>query len=169
MTDVETQSSQRTVIAFISGLLIGGLLVWVFSSTPEDTKKADTGAATDVEQVQDDSASTTVDAGSASDEGSLKTADQDAGTSVSLEGTTFPEGKGWVVIRDHQDGMSGGILGAARYDTAVGLTPATVELLRPTVSGNTYEAVFYTDDGATSFDLSEDMPVEGTSVTFMAN
>ena len=38
MSEAEKQESQKTVVAFITGLLIGGLLVWVFSATPEDKK-----------------------------------------------------------------------------------------------------------------------------------
>ncbi len=57
MTDVETQASQRTVIAFISGLLIGGLLVWVFSGNPEDTKKVEEGGSQETTQEETDSTS----------------------------------------------------------------------------------------------------------------
>jgi hypothetical protein len=34
MSEAEKQEGQKTVVAFITGLLIGGLLVWVFSSSP---------------------------------------------------------------------------------------------------------------------------------------
>ncbi len=170
MTDVETQASQRTVIAFISGLLIGGLLVWMFSGNPEDTKKVDEAGSTDSEQVEGDSTQTeTEESSPAAAVGDLEVPNQDAGMSVALNGTSYSEGKGWVVIRDHRDGMSGGILGAARYDTALNLKPTAVPLLRATVAGGTYEAVFYTDAGGVTFDLSEDMPVAGSNVTFTAN
>lgn len=169
MTDVETQASKRTVIAFISGLLIGGLFVWVFSATPGDSKKADTGNTTD-SAVESKTEPTNGDSKDTSATGaSLTVTDQAAGTQVALGDTTFPEGIGWIVIRDHQDGMQGGVLGAARYDTALGLKPTAVDLLRGTVAGNTYEALFYTDAGASTFDLSEDMPIEGASAVFKAN
>lgn len=169
MTDVETQASQRTVIAFISGLLIGGLLVWMFSGNPEDTKKVDEAGSTDSEQVEENSTQTETNESSPVAGGDLEVPNQDAGMSVALNGTSYPEGKGWVVIRDYRDGMSGGILGAARYDTALNLKPTTVPLLRATVAGGSYEAVFYTDAGGMTFDLSEDMPVAGSNVMFTAN
>ena len=169
MTDVETQASQRTVIAFISGLLIGGLLVWVFSGNPEDTKKVEEGGSQETTQEATDSTSEEESSSEATNSGSLKISDQDAGMSVVLSYTTYPEGKGWIVVRDYRDGMSGGILGAARYDTVIGIKPKTIELLRATVSGGSYEAVFYTDEGAATFNLAEDMPIAGSNVTFTTN
>lgn len=170
MTDVDKQASQRTVVAFISGLLIGGLLVWVFSPAPENTKKAENNNTTTTEQTDSTKDTPTTGDTTASQEaqGSLKVDDQAAGTHVSLAATTFPAEKGWIVVRDHQEGVSGGILGAARYDTTTGLKPTSVELLRATVAGNTYEALFYSDAGAATFDLAEDAPVANSSTTFKA-
>lgn len=171
MTDVDKQASQRTVVAFISGLLIGGLLVWVFSPAPENTKKTENGNATTTEQTDGTKDTPTTGDTTASQtqaQGSLKVDDQAAGTHVSLAGTTFPAEKGWIVVRDHQEGVAGGILGAARYDTTTGLKPTSVELLRATVAGNTYEALFYSDAGAATFDLSEDAPVANSGATFKA-
>ena len=34
-SDVEQNDSQKTVVSFAAGLLIGGLLVWAFGGTPE--------------------------------------------------------------------------------------------------------------------------------------
>jgi hypothetical protein len=167
MTDVETQASQRTVVAFISGLLVGGLLVWVFSSTPADTKPTETENTNTAENVDGDpvrtqgsAADTTIDTNGHS----LSVPDQSAGTVVTLERVAYPSESGWIVVRDQS-----GILGAARYDIAAGLQPGVVELLRATVSGGTYEAVFYTNEGDLGFSLAEDKVVSGARASFRTN
>ena len=35
MSEQETQESSKTVVSFTVGLIVGGLLVWVFSGSPE--------------------------------------------------------------------------------------------------------------------------------------
>ena len=43
MAELQKEESQKTVVSFIVGLLIGGLLVWAFSGTAGETPKpADT-------------------------------------------------------------------------------------------------------------------------------
>ena len=54
MSEKEVNDSQKTVVAFIAGLLVGGLLVWVFSDTPaqapsEMTEDVESGETVDVE------------------------------------------------------------------------------------------------------------------------
>lgn len=177
MTDVETQASQRTVVAFISGLLIGGLLVWIFSPAPKDMEPSQNEETPNAEMTEEDTAGPSDDDSASSDTGAstatngraLSVADQEAGSSVTLERVAYPEENGWVVVREYANGTAGNVLGAARYDVALGLQPGTVNLVRPTVPGGTYEALFYTNEGALSFDLGEDMPVVGISARFSAN
>ncbi len=172
MTNVETQTSQRTVVAFISGLLIGGLLVWIFSATPdekkqnEDVTKTDSAekASTDSETAPKGEENTAASVGTNNSSRELSVADQKAGTMVTLGKVAYPNEGGWVVVRDAQ-----GVLGAARFDVAAGLQPTTVELLRPTFAGNTYEVVFYTNEGTVGFNLAEDKLVDGVSAKFTAN
>ncbi|HEU4677497.1 MAG TPA: hypothetical protein VFS75_02150, partial [Candidatus Paceibacterota bacterium] len=70
--------------------------------------------------------------------------------------------------RDYANDTAGRILGAARYDVKAGLVPTMVELVRPTIAGNTYQVSFYTDEGATTFKSGEDKPIEGGEATFTA-
>lgn len=177
MTDVETQASQRTVVAFISGLLIGGLLVWIFSSAPEEMEPTQNEETPNAEMVEENTTESEEEGSTSSQTGTntatngraLSVADQEAGSSVTLERVAYPSESGWVVVREYANGTAGNVLGAARYDVALGLQPGTVTLVRPTVSGGTYEALFYTNEGALSFDLGEDMPVVGISAQFQTN
>jgi len=193
-TDAEKQERQKTVVAFIAGLLIGGLLVWVFSSSSAtapsqeqqtqdggNTQMTDTSApmestnntntsnsmqnsTNDNAAMMDDSKGTTP----SSDSSSLSVADQAAGTSVALGNVSFPTTDGWVVVRDYDTGVAGKILGAARYSTGVGLIPTSVDLLRATEAGKTYQVVFYTENGDRIFDTKTDVQIDGISATFTA-
>jgi hypothetical protein len=55
--EVQEQQSQKTLVSFISGLLIGGLLMWVFSAEPKKTqttaKKETTTAAEIADKAKD--------------------------------------------------------------------------------------------------------------------
>jgi hypothetical protein len=178
MSEVEKQESQKTVVAFITGLLIGGLLVWVFSSSPEDTKQAEVGdetAQTEGAEKKDGTVEevklgevTTKAQPVVTGEGSITVVDQKAGSSVVLGALTYPATSGWVVVRDYKDNVPGNVLGAARYDTVAGLIPTSVELMRNTVSGNSYQIVYYTNSGVLDFTLGEDVVVNGPSATFKA-
>lgn len=188
MSETEKQEGQKTVVAFIAGLLIGGLLVWVFSSTPEEeatnTPTDDTseemsnssngsnnrsssngnGTASNANDTRSDTNQTSQVIG----EGSLVVADQAAGSVVAIDSVTFPTEEGWVVVRDYENGNPGSVLGAARYEVEVGLVPSDVRLLRATESGSTYQVTFYSESGDQVFDLADDQPIEGSGVTFTA-
>ncbi len=178
MTEVEKQEGQKTVVAFVTGLLIGGLLVWVFSSTPEGKNQPEEKSVkTDSEQVEQGDTKTeekTSETATVKEEivvgkGSLSIADQSAGSVVTLGKVEFPSRNGWVVVRDYADGKSGNVLGASRYSADEGLVPTTVELVRATTAGKTYQVVFFTDGGDTEFRLADDVLIEGTEAMFKAN
>lgn len=173
MTEAETQGGQKTVVAFITGLLIGGLLVWVFSSSPKSEptvtqntsdQSAQTNGKTNDQQATDATDKTAP----STNAGSVTVSDQKAGAVVKLSGAKFPEKVGWVVVRELQDGNPGNILGAARYSYDESLAPKEVDLQRETKAGSTYQVVFYTDNGDKVFDLKDDKLVEGISSTFKA-
>ena len=95
MTDVETQASQRTVVAFISGLLIGGLLVWIFSPAQKDMVATQNKDAQNAEMTEDNTSkestsSSETGASTDTDGHALSVATQDAGSSVILERVAYP-------------------------------------------------------------------------------
>lgn len=176
MSEVEKQESQKTVVAFITGLLIGGLLVWVFSSTPTSAPKeepekqsASTTSSTQVnketESVKTDSKK---DVNIVQGEGSIQVSDQKAGMTVTLGTTKLPTKSGWIVVRDYMDGTPGNILGAARFSADEGLVPTSVELMRQTTAGSSYQVVFYTNNGDLGFKVADDTIIDGIATTFKA-
>lgn len=176
MSEAEKQESQKTVVAFITGLLIGGLLVWVFSSTPDEKKNpeektTDTEQITKTEDVKGTESVEKVDVKvtEVTGTGSLTVLDQKAGKVVTLGKTEFPSTKGWVVVRDYMDGTPGNVIGAARYASDEGLVPTVVELVRETVAGSSYQVSFYNDIGDAGFSSAEDTQINGATATFKAN
>jgi hypothetical protein len=175
--DAEKQEGQKTVVAFIAGLLIGGLLVWVFSSTPDTNPQTDNETATTTEEPADTDNEAAVSGSLEEDQstnvsedgsGSLDVEDQTAGNTVTLNDVTYPTTDGWIVVRDYTNGVEGRILGASRYSTTAGLTPTSVSLLRDTVKGSTYKVMFYTENGDKKFSTAGDTAIEADSVTFTA-
>lgn len=198
MDEQKKQESQKTVVAFVAGLLIGGLLVWVFSASPETAAPTDQfetdglteDVSTDETEVdttpaapQNNTNGATVDTGIGDtsapeapvvDGFSFTVENQAAGSAVELGAAPqYPTQAGWVAVHEDADGELGNALGAARYNTAGGLTPERVSLLRSTEAGATYHVVWYVDDGDRIFNLERDTLVTtsaGTAVraTFVA-
>jgi cytoskeletal protein RodZ len=188
--ETEKQEGQKTVVAFIAGLLIGGLLVWVFSSSPDrEAPVADTATDTDTptgrtvdtsdnttrtnENVTRQTTQTTASEPTAQEpetvgEGEIVVSDQEAGSVVTLTRVTFPTNAGWVVVRDYDDKVPGSILGAARYNQSDALLPQSVSLLRNTEVGSTYQIIFYSENGDRVFDLTDDSVIEGFQAFFTA-
>ncbi len=177
MSEAEKQEGQKTVVAFITGLLIGGLLVWVFSSSPEAVAPVatpeDEGATMVVDNTSEGADSTTEEVTETPvtvvGDARVAVSDQSAGSVVTLSDVSYPTDAGWIVVRDYMDGVPGNILGAARYNLEESLTPTEVSLLRSTVKDSSYQVVFYSDDGDKQFSSKTDVPVGTYSVTFKAN
>lgn len=187
--DDKKLESQKTVVAFVAGLLIGGLLVWVFTASPdkptpstssEETPDGEITGATETDETPETPTASETPASSApvaqeevNGDFSFSVADQSAGTSVSLGSVTYPTTEGWIVIHEDVNGSLGNALGAARYNTAVGLNPQAVPLLRATTAGNEYHVVFYSENGDRMFDIREDAVLmqdgEMLSTSFTAN
>lgn len=192
MSETEKQEGQKTVVAFIAGLLIGGLLVWVFSSSPENTQVEET-SDTDVETVTESTTNTNTETGTITNsnsetqrttnttetetisepvdtirDGNIIVSAQPAGSVVVLDSVTYPTTAGWIVVRDFMDGIPGSILGAARYHETDGLMPTSVNLLRATEVEGTYQIVFFSENGDRVFDFDDDREIEGSEAVFKA-
>ncbi len=166
MADVESQDSQKTLVAFVVGLLIGGMLVWAFSG-PSDTKKDDKKADEVTASSTDEMTIGTADEKTlAVGETNIKIGDQAAGTVVKIDSATYPVEEGWIAVRDYQDDKEGYVLGAVRFSKADGLNPMEIELTRPTVAGKKYAISLYKEGGDN--DWGGDEKLEGVFGTFMA-
>ncbi len=165
MADVETQDSQKTLVAFVVGLLIGGMLVWAFSGPSDNGKKVDNKAD---EVTATTSTETTLEAtnGVSVGETDIKIADQAAGMSVKIDSATYPVEEGWIAVRDYQNDTEGYVLGAVRFSKRDGLNPMDIELTRPTVAGQKYAISLYEETGDN--DWGGDTKLEGVFGTFTA-
>jgi len=180
MSEQEKQENQKTIVAFAAGLLIGGLLVWVFGGAPKADEPEEDVNATTTEQVGEeielnDATSTDEDTDEETETpvmntgtGAVQLNDQTAGTRVTLESATFPSDEGWIGVRDYANGQLAGILGVARFSKEQGLIPQEIVLQRATKAGSTYAIVFYSESGDRVFSLADDVQVDGVVKTFTA-
>jgi hypothetical protein len=172
------EDTQKTVVSFIVGLLIGGLLVWAFTGSPSDTVvvdtvKSDTKATSTEVKTDTTPAVTKTDTTPAvatlpTGDGAVEVNGQKAGRTVALTSATFPVKEGWVGVRDFEEGKLGGILGVVRFSEAQGLVPTEIILQRPTVSGKAYAIVFFTENGDRSFNLASDVQIDKEFGSFTA-
>jgi hypothetical protein len=174
MSEQLKEESQKTVVSFVVGLLVGGLLVWAFTGNGEEAPKKQT-EDTKSEMNGEKETATTEEVGTDEEvisvpvgEGAVTVDESNAGMSVSLADVTFPAKEGWVGVRNLNDGKLGMILGVARFSAEQGLNPKQIELLTPTVSGREYAIVFYSESGDRKFNLADDVQLEGEFATFTA-
>ncbi len=177
MTD-EKQEGQKTVVSFIVGLLIGGLLVWAFSGpSAEAPKKEEVKEAEKTEEVKTEEAENTEVTASVEEvaptltigEGKVTVGEQNANNFVALASATYPVAEGWIGVRDYSEGRLGALLGVARFSQEQGLVPTGIPLQRATVSGREYAVVVYTESGDRQFNLAEDKQIDSIFATFKAN
>lgn len=161
--------SKKTLVAFVVGLLIGGMLVWAFSE-PSDNKD-DNGTNTEITASTTDSSADADDEDDATPsfemgDADIEIDDQAAGNSVEISSATYPVEEGWIAVRDYQDDKEGYVLGAVRFSKRDGLNPMEIVLQRPTVAGQKYAISLYKEDGDT--DWGNDERIEGIFGTFTA-
>lgn len=94
----------------------------------------------------------------------LSALDQSAGTTTIVSVYSVPD-LVWVAIRDG-DGVR--ILGAKLFHMGT-YRESKVPLLRPTVPGGHYEAVYYMDDGDSIFDPKKDTLVDNSLSKFVTH
>ncbi len=175
MAEQQKEDTQKTVVSFIVGLLIGGLLVWAFSGTPGDApkpedKQDDTTEATTTKEADAPTATDTTPAVATlpTGDGAASVTAHAAGRTVSLASATFPTKEGWVGVRDFSAGQLGGLLGVARFSEEQGLVPSEIILQRATVAGKEYAIVFYSESGDRKFNLADDVQIDKEFATFTA-
>lgn len=173
-----TEENKKTIIAFIGGLLVGGLLLYMFiepaavdtdrpDSVPEamieteDTSEPAEVSATDT-LIVDDRPSAIVRGGS------VTVQDQRAGQNVFITDLELPSDTGWIGVRDYVDDRTTGLLGVVRWSKSEGLFPEQVNLMRSTEAGRTYAVVFYADNGDRVFSLATDAQIDGVMEIFKA-
>ena len=171
MTEEMKTDNQKTIVSFVVGLLIGGLLVWAFSGPSEEDTHIDE-IGNDTGAMMEESDETTDEAAETPrltvGDGEIVVDDQPAGSSVAIEKAEYPVSEGWIGIRTYENGELSNILGVNRFSESQGLVPTTIELVTPTVSGKTYAVVIYEEDGDFDFSLSGDMQLETVFATFTA-
>lgn len=175
MTDVQKEESQKTVVSFIFGLLIGGLLVWAFMGDNNDNHKQkeeqkQDEAATSTESTTDSATSTSNEAVAALPvgEGKVTVADKKAGREVKITDVTYPIEEGWIGVREYNDGKLGYINGVIRFSKAGNVVPSTIPLVTPTIAGREYAIMMYTNGGDKSFNGATDKQIDTVFATFVA-
>ena len=181
MAEEKQQDGQKTIVAFVVGLLIGGMLVWAFSgpATEAPTNLEDdevtTGTETGSEVTGSDEVDVEITTGTETETPTLEVGDGDvvvnnqpAGTSIALERATYPVSEGWIGVREFNNEQLGFILGVVRFSESQGLVPQEIILQRPTTAGRDYAIVVFTEDGDFDFNLANDAQIDTIFDTFTA-
>ena len=164
------EDTQKTLVVFVVGLLIGGMLVWAFSG-PSDKKEA----TKEMETEKTETVEATVDEKNADGtpklsvgEGNIVVKDQAASKSIVMDTATYPVAEGWVGVREYTDDKLGYILGVNRFSESQGLIPENIELVVSTTPGKKYAIVVYKEDGDFDFNLAGDVQIDQIFSTFTA-
>ena len=177
----ETQDGQKTIVAFVVGLLIGGLLVWAFSGPTTDapTIIVDETTQSDSVETESENEESTLDSDAAAEEaapqpelqvgdGEVTVNDQAASDSITLESATYPVSEGWIGVREYNNDQLGYILGVVRFSESQGLVPDAIALQRATTPGTKYAVVIFTENGDFEFNLAADVQIDTIFETFVA-
>ena len=170
----QREDSQKTLVAFVVGLLIGGMLVWAFTG-PDDNKDdnkmdgdkmmaSSTDDMMDDDEMMDDKKMEKLNVG----EGKIDIADQAASRSIEMKNAEYPVKEGWIGVRQYDNETLGKVLGVNRFSESQGLIPEKIELVTPTTPGKTYAIVIYEEDGDFDFSFEKDKQLETVYDTFTA-
>ncbi|MCB9810509.1 hypothetical protein H6781_02860 [Candidatus Nomurabacteria bacterium] len=177
----EKQDGQKTLVAFVVGLLIGGMLVWAFSGPSATAPESVTETDETEESVEAEDKTTSTDSDEETEEqvevempklevgdGSVTVEDQEASAFVKLESATYPVSEGWIGVREYNDEKLGYILGVVRFSESHGIVPSEIVLQRSTTPGKRYAVVIFTEDGDYDFNLAGDVQIDKIFDTFVA-
>ena len=184
MAEETQQDGQKTIVAFIVGLLIGGMLVWAFSgpstqapTTVDETESEmtdDESSNSDEETESSDNNSDTTESTNENapalevGDGEIVVNDQPAGSTVEIDSATYPVSEGWIGVREFDNERLGFILGVVRFSESQGLVPQEIILQRSTTPGRDYAVVVFTEDGDFDFNLANDVQIDTIFDTFTA-
>lgn len=182
----QQQDGQKTLVAFIVGLLIGGMLVWAFGGDPATAPATETPEASE-EATEDGTSEAETEANETNDQpasvieavrepaptlsvgqGAVEVSDQSASAKIALESATYPVSEGWIGVREYNNDQLGYILGVVRFSESQGLVPNEIILQRATTPGNRYAIVIFTEDGDRNFNLANDVQIDQIFDTFVA-
>jgi len=166
---MELTRTQKIIIGFISGFLLGLGLIWGWNNYSSRTTLDIPTTTTTPESTIETANSTTTSGliGEQLDEQKgledtmsneyIAVEKQHAGTVVVVKkcNLTVP---GWVVVHEEKNGIITNALGAIRRDPGT-CTNTTIPLLRATEAGKRYWVVLYADSGDRLFNLREDFPI----------
>jgi hypothetical protein len=98
MSEQEKQENQKTIVAFAAGLLIGGLLVWIFGGQPNEKMEVEKKTEeTKSEEVKVSEVTTEeVKQAMTVGEGKVEVKDQAISKTVAIDSATFPTDEGWI-------------------------------------------------------------------------
>ena len=177
MADQEKrEESQKTLVAFVVGLLIGGMLVWAFTGPDKDDKmmgdddKTMASSTDDMmnndedDAMMDDKKMEKLNVG----EGDIQINDQAASKAIEMKSAEYPLKEGWIGVREYDNDKLGKVLGVNRFSESQGLVPEKIELVTSTTPGHKYAIVIYKEDGDFDFDFAKDKQLETVYDTFMA-
>ncbi len=166
--------SNNKIVWGVVGLIVGLVIGWFIGSSGPST------SADSKEIINDDSQeelelSATVDRNekisdalftnsslSQESDSAILVNDQGAGSVVTVA-SVETDASVWVVVREDKDGVVGNILGASRVDSGAS-NNIVVNLLRPTIAGQTYRIVLFRDNGDSLFDYKVDVPMTSEGV-----
>ncbi len=181
MAEQTQQDGQKTIVAFVVGLLIGGMLVWAFSDphtdhvddmSPATVEVADDEANTDTEADTEPTPEDEADAPTTPTlpvgDGAVSVMNQPASLEVALDEAVFPVAEGWIGVRNYQNDQLGTILGVTRFSESQGRVPTSIPLQTPTIAGRQYAVVIFTENGDFSFNLAGDVQIDTIFATFTA-
>ncbi|MDE2071425.1 MAG: hypothetical protein KGI70_01665 [Patescibacteria group bacterium] len=154
-----TQGVVPTLVGTLAGgIIIGVVAAWGYSAlvtkgTPATTQTYNQNATSAQTQTQGQQQITAQPGTSA---GAPSVVAQKAGSTVTVSAVNV-ESPTWVVVYESRNGAPGNALGATLFFP--GQSSGNVELLRPTIAGETYFVGESTDNGDRKFELHGDTQV----------